>query len=89
MIEERILGIEDTIDDIDTTVKENQSVKNFLTPNIQEIQDTMKRPNLRIIGIEERKDSQCKGPGNIFNNNKTKQKNRKMGESAENSNTGM
>ena len=23
--------------------------------------------NLRIIGIEEREDSQCKGPGNIFN----------------------
>jgi hypothetical protein len=56
VIDERILGIEDTIDYIDTTVKEDQSVKTFLTPNIQEIQDTMKRPNLRIIGIEEDKD---------------------------------
>ena len=27
----------------------------------------MKRPNLRIIGIEESKDSQLKGPVNIFN----------------------
>jgi hypothetical protein len=27
----------------------------------------MKRPNLRIIEIEESKDSQLKGPGNIFN----------------------
>jgi hypothetical protein len=27
----------------------------------------MRRPNLRIIGIEERKDSQFKGPVNIFN----------------------
>jgi hypothetical protein len=27
----------------------------------------MKRPNLIIIGIEENKDSQVKGPGNIFN----------------------
>ena len=27
----------------------------------------MKRPNLRIIGIEENKDSQLKGPENIFN----------------------
>ena len=26
-----------------------------------------KRPNLRIIGIEEGKDSQLKGPENIFN----------------------
>jgi hypothetical protein len=27
----------------------------------------MRRPNLRIIGIEENKDSQLKGPVNIFN----------------------
>ena len=27
----------------------------------------MKRPNLRIIGIEESEDSQLKGPVNIFN----------------------
>ena len=27
----------------------------------------MRRPNLRIIGIEESKDSQFKGPVNIFN----------------------
>jgi hypothetical protein len=39
----------------------------FLTKNIQEIQDTMRRPNLRIIGIEENEDSQIKGPENIFN----------------------
>ena len=35
--------------------------------NIQEIQDTMRRPNLRIIGIEESKDLQSQGPGIIFN----------------------
>jgi hypothetical protein len=28
----------------------------------------MRRPNLRIIGIEESKDSQLKEPVNIFNN---------------------
>jgi hypothetical protein len=27
----------------------------------------MKRPNLRIIGIEENEDSQLKGPKNVFN----------------------
>jgi hypothetical protein len=27
----------------------------------------MRRPNLRIIGVEESKDSQVKGPINIFN----------------------
>jgi len=39
----------------------------LLTQNIQELQDELKRPNLRIIGIEENKDSQFKGPVNIFN----------------------
>ena len=52
-IEERISGIEDTIENIDTTVKENAKCKKLLTQNIQEIQNTMRRPNLRIIGIEE------------------------------------
>jgi hypothetical protein len=36
-------------------------------PNIQEIQDTMRRPNLRIIGIEETEDSHLKGLVNTFN----------------------
>jgi uncharacterized coiled-coil protein SlyX len=52
-IEERISGTDDTIENIETTVKENVKCKNLLTQNIQKIQDTMKRPNLRIIGIEE------------------------------------
>jgi hypothetical protein len=54
-IEERISGIEDITENTD------------LTQNIQEIQDTMKRLNLRIIGIENNEDSQLKGPVNIFN----------------------
>ena len=39
----------------------------FLIQNIQEIQDIMRRPNIRIIGIEECKDSQIERPVNIFN----------------------
>ena len=66
-IEERISGVEDTVEEIDTTVKENSKHKKLLTQSIQEIQDTMKRPNLRIIGIEENEDSQLKGPENMFN----------------------
>ena len=66
-IEERISGAEDSIENIDTTVKENTKCKRILTQNIQEIQDTMRRPNLRIIGIEEGEESQLKGPENIFN----------------------
>jgi hypothetical protein len=35
--------------------------------NIQKIQITMRRTNLRRIGIEESEDSQLKGPINIIN----------------------
>jgi uncharacterized coiled-coil protein SlyX len=59
-IEERISGVEDTIGNIDTTVKENAKWKKFLIQITQEIQDTMRRQNLRIIGIEESQDSQLK-----------------------------
>ena len=36
-IQERILDAEDTIENIDTTVKESAKCKNFLTQNIQKI----------------------------------------------------
>ena len=65
-IEERISAAEDTIENIDTTVKENAKCTKLLTQNIQEIQDTMGRPNLRIIGVDENEDFQLKGPANIF-----------------------
>jgi hypothetical protein len=66
-MEERILGTEDSIENMNTTIKENAKCKKILTQNIQEIQDTMKRPNLRIIGIDENEDFQLKGPVNMFN----------------------
>jgi chromosome segregation ATPase len=66
-IEERISGTEDTMENIDTTIKENAKCKKLLTQNIQGTQDTMRRPNLRIVGIEEKKDSQLKVSVNIFN----------------------
>jgi hypothetical protein len=56
-IEERISG----------AIKENTKCKKILTQNIQEIQDTMRRPNLLIIGVDEIKDFYLKGPANIFN----------------------
>jgi hypothetical protein len=46
-MEERISGAEDPIENKDTTIKENAKCKRILTQNIQEIQDTMRRPNLR------------------------------------------
>jgi len=63
-IEERISGAEETIENINTTIKDTVKCKKFLTHNIQEIQDTMRRSNLTIIG---REDSQIKGSVNIFN----------------------
>ena len=60
--EERASDAEDTTENIDTTVKENTQYKKLLTQNIQEIQDTMKRANLRMRGLEESEDSQFKGP---------------------------
>jgi UDP-glucose 4-epimerase len=41
--EKRILGIEDTIEDSDTIVKENTKCKKILTQNIQEIQNIIER----------------------------------------------
>jgi hypothetical protein len=56
-MKERIWGVEDTIEEIDTSVKENVKARKFLTQNTQKIWGTMKRPNLRIIGIEEGEES--------------------------------
>ena len=58
-MEERISGAEDSIENIDTTIKEN--AKKILTQNIQEMQDTMRRPNLQITEVVENEDFQLKG----------------------------
>jgi hypothetical protein len=52
---------------MDIKIKENAKCKRMLTQNIQEIQDTMKIPNLRIIGVDKNEDYQLKRPVNIFN----------------------
>jgi uncharacterized coiled-coil protein SlyX len=66
-MEERISGAEDSIENISTAIKENAKWKKILTQNIQEIQDTMRRPNLQIIEVDENEDFQLQGPANIFN----------------------
>ena len=66
-MEDRISGTEDSIENMGTTIKENAKCKKILTQNIQEIQDTMRRPNLRIIGVDENEDFQFKRSVNIFN----------------------
>jgi len=60
-IEERISGAEDSIEIIVAVVKDNVKQKNIPAQNIQEIQDTLRRSNLRIIGKEELKTPNLKG----------------------------
>jgi len=48
-IEESISGAEDSIEIIDTTVKDNVKRKELLAQNIQVIQDSMRRSNRRIV----------------------------------------
>ena len=55
-MEERISGAEDSIENMGTRIKENAKCKKILTQNIKEIQDTMRRTNLRIIGVDENED---------------------------------
>jgi chromosome segregation ATPase len=66
-MEERISCAEDSIENISMTIKENTKCKKILTQKIQEIQDTMRRPNLQKIGVDENEDFQIKGPAKIFN----------------------
>jgi hypothetical protein len=66
-MEDRISDAEDSIKNMDITIKENAKSPKILTQNIQEIKDTMRSPNLRIIGVDENEDLQLKGSANILN----------------------
>ena len=66
-MEERISGAENNTVNIDKTAREDAKNKKILTQNVQKIQDTMRRPNLRIMGIEEGEEYQLRGTVNIFN----------------------
>jgi hypothetical protein len=58
-MEERISGAEDSIKNRHN--KENAKSKTLLTLNIQEIQDTMRSSNLKILGIDKNGDLNLKG----------------------------
>ena len=64
-MEEKVSRVVGKIEEIDSSVKENVKAK-VLTQSVQEIWDNMKRPTLRIIGIEEGEEYQLKGTENIF-----------------------
>jgi chromosome segregation ATPase len=66
-VEDRISELEDEIEIKGKT--ELLLVRQLKTyeRNMQELTDSIKRPNLRITGIEEREEVQAKGISNIFN----------------------
>ena len=66
-MEERISDAEDSIDNMDTTIKENAKCKKILTQHIQEIQDVSnEKTKPMVIGIDENEDFQIKRSINIF-----------------------
>ena len=65
-MKERLSGIEDSIEEIDTLIKESAKCKTFLTQNIEEIWNTIKRLIQGIIGRERHKGFQFKVSENIF-----------------------
>ena len=65
-IEKQISDSEGIIEKINALIKENSKANKFSSQNIQEIWDKIKRPNQRIVGVEEEK-LQINGPENIFN----------------------
>ena len=65
-MEERVSRVEAMVEEIDLPVKQKAKSNKFLTQNIQEIWDTIKRPILKRIGIEEG-EVQFKGTENSFN----------------------
>ncbi|ERE70461.1 GTPase IMAP family member 3-like protein [Cricetulus griseus] len=56
-LEDRISDAKDKLEEINSSGKENLKSNKTITQNIQEIWDTVKRPNLRIIGIEENEET--------------------------------
>jgi hypothetical protein len=51
---------------MDRTINANAKCKKDRTQTKEEIQHTMRRPNLQIIGVDENEDFQITGPVNIF-----------------------
>lgn len=52
---------------MDTSDKENVRSEKLLAQNVQQIWDTMRRPNLKRIEREEREEISAKGTENTFN----------------------
>jgi TolA-binding protein len=65
--EERILHMEDKIEEISCAENNKENKINTSDYNIQELWSIIQRPNLKINGVEEGAEIQTKGIGNLFN----------------------
>jgi hypothetical protein len=70
----RLEQVEDRISELKDKIEIEEKAEEILVKqfkscerNMQELSDSIKRPNLRIIGIEEGEEVHTKGLGNIFN----------------------
>jgi hypothetical protein len=66
-VENRTSGTEDKVEELDQAVKNHEKILRKYEWNMQDIWDTMKRPNLHIMGIEQGEEIQTKGTDNLFN----------------------
>lgn len=65
--EDRISGIEDSLDIIEKEHTTIQDKSKKYDRSIQHLEDTIRRPNLRIMGVEEHLETEVNGLGNLFN----------------------
>jgi TolA-binding protein len=64
-IEDRLEALEDKVDELEhSDNNKNRKIRKYQW-DIQDLLDTLKRSNLRIMGIEEREKVQTKGIENI------------------------
>jgi uncharacterized coiled-coil protein SlyX len=52
-VENRVSEIEDKVEELNQTVKDHERMLRKYEWNIQDIWDTMKRSNLKIMGVDE------------------------------------
>jgi uncharacterized coiled-coil protein SlyX len=67
-VENRVSGTEDEVEELDQTVEDHKKVLRKYEWNMQDVWDTIKRPNLQIMHIEEGEEIQTKVIDKLFNN---------------------
>jgi uncharacterized coiled-coil protein SlyX len=66
-VENRVSGTKGKVEELDQIVKEHEKILRKYEWDMQDIWDTMKRPDLLTMGIEEGEEIQTKGIDNLSN----------------------